>query len=62
MFLRGMTRIWSYTLLALICLVAEGALVVGLAFGVGTWLHHEFGGHVPPVPGCIPGIDHGYGC
>lgn len=51
-------RYVSLILVALACLVAQGAVVVGLAYGVGTWLHHEF--YQPPaIPPCLPSIDHG---
>ena len=53
-----MTRSASLALTAVVCLIVEGALVAGFAFGLGSLLNAEFGNSVPPVPGCIPGIDH----
>lgn len=47
----------SLILMALACLLAEGAVVVGLSFGIGTLLHNEFR-DTEPVPACIPGLDH----
>jgi hypothetical protein len=54
----GMNRWASLALTAVVCLVAEGALVVGLVLGLGSLLYPEFGHSVlPPVPACTPGID-----
>jgi hypothetical protein len=53
-----MNRSASLALTAVVCLIVEGALVAGFAFGLGSLLYAEFGQSVPPLPGCIPGIDH----
>ena len=53
-----MNRWASLTLTAVVCLIVEGALVAGFAFGLGSLLYAAGGHSVPPVPGCIPGIDH----
>jgi hypothetical protein len=53
-----MNRWASLALTAVVCLVVEGALVAGLVLGLGSLLYPVFGHSVPPVPGCIPGIDH----
>ena len=53
-----MNRWASLAATAVVCLIVEGALVAGFAFGLGNLLYAEFGHSVPPVPGCIPGIDH----
>jgi hypothetical protein len=53
-----MNRWASLALTAVGCLIVEGALVAGFAFGLGSLLYAEFGHSVPPVPGCNPGIDH----
>ena len=53
-----MTRSASLVLTAVICLIAEGALVAGFAFGLGSLRYAEFGDSVPPERGCIPAVDH----
>jgi hypothetical protein len=53
-----MNRWASLVLTAVVCAVVEGALVAGIAFGLGSLFYAEFGHSVSPMPGCIPGIDH----
>jgi hypothetical protein len=53
-----MTRSASLALTAVVCLIAEGALVAGFAFGLGSLRYAEFGHSVPPERGCIPAVDH----
>jgi hypothetical protein len=53
-----MNRWASLALTAVVCLIVEGALVAGFAFGLGSVLDASVGHSVfPPVPACIPGID-----
>lgn len=52
-----MTKIrFPAVFLVLACVLAEVALVVGLSYGIGTWLHHEFG-YASVIPPSIDGID-----
>lgn len=42
-------------LISLACLIGEGAIVVGIAWGLGAALYEP---HTNPVPTCIPTVDH----